>query len=109
MNNKELKEFFDLLNHLTSRGEKENEFTTINPLDVLSPKEILISVNNSQDAEKAKILISGSFYNFYGKVVKGKPVEMSLEDAHEFAQGIIAAVHHKVDEIIENMEENDEQ
>lgn len=93
------KELFDLLNHLTSRGEKENEFTTINPLEVLSPKEIFVSVNNSHEAEKAKILISGSFYNFYGKVVKGKPVEMTLEDAADFAQGILNAVEFKAREL----------
>lgn len=93
------KELFDLLNHLVARGEQSEKLIEINRMDIMTPKLIQVSVNNADTIKDARVMISGSFINLKGQTVKGMPVEMTLEDAVDFAKGIIAAVEYKAREL----------
>lgn len=92
-------ELFDLLNHLAARGEGPKKTLSINPLDIVTPKLIQVSVNSADTIKDARVVISGSFINVKGQTVKGMPVEMTLEDAADFAQGILNAVEFKAREL----------
>lgn len=92
-------ELFDLLNHLVARGEQSDEIIKINRMDIVKPKIIQVSVNNADTLNDARVVISGSFINVKGQTVKGMPVEMTLEDAADFAQGILNAVEFKAREL----------
>lgn len=92
-------ELFDLLNHLADRGEGPKKTLSINPMDIVKPKDIQILVNGAETVGDSRVLILGSFINFKGQTVKGMPVEMTLEDAADFAQGILNAVEFKAREL----------
>jgi len=92
-------ELFDLLNHLAARGEQQDEIIEIKADEIVRPKFIQISVNGADNFNDSRVVISGSFVNVKGQDIKGMPVAMTLEDAADFAQGILNAVEFKAREL----------
>ena len=92
-------ELFDLLNHLAARGEQQDEIIEIKADEIVRPKLIQISVNGADNFKDSRVVISGSFVNVKGQGIKGMPVSMSLDEAADFARGILEAVEYKAQEL----------
>lgn len=95
---------FDLLDTLIKKGECRCNPTLINTDEIVKPSNIQIYCNGG---DYSKILISGTFIDINGKELRGRPMEMDIRTAIEFASKIINACEEQVDSIISE-EEDDE-